>query len=65
MTHKELSGKVAKFVHGVNSDGTWRMPWEHDKDCEWCDGLVDFIEGLMQENKQVWKFRNGSEVRFV
>ena len=49
MTREELHEKVAKFVHGVNSDGTWHMPWEHDNGCEWCDGLIDFIGKILQD----------------
>ena len=65
MTHEELYEKVAKFVHGMDSHGNLLRLWNHEKDCATCERLTDFIEKILEKNKQVWKFRNGSEVRFL
>lgn len=46
MTHAELHGQVAKFVHGVDSHGELLIPYRHDWYCTWCDKLTDFIVGL-------------------
>ena len=49
MTHAELSDKVSKFVHGVDSHGNWLITWKHDKGCEICDRILDFVEGILNE----------------
>ena len=47
MTRPELHGKVAEFNHGLDSHGNLLTPWRHEKDCDMCDRLVDFIMELL------------------
>ena len=49
MTHAELSDKVSKFVHGVDSHGNWLITWKHDKGCEICDRILGFVKGILNE----------------
>ena len=53
MTHKELADKVSKFVHGVDSHGNWLMTWKHDRGCELCDRILDFVEKILQDYNKV------------
>ena len=50
MTHEKLLKTVAKFVHGVDSHGNWLITWKHDKGCEMCDRITEFVEGLLNEH---------------
>ena len=49
MTHEELRGKIAGFVHGVDSHGSLLLPWRHELDCATCERLINFIMGLLHE----------------
>ena len=52
MTEPEIKVKVMGFAHGVQSDGTWLLPWRHDEGCVWCDKLTRFIETLFGDRRR-------------
>ena len=49
MTHAELHGQVAKFVHGADSHGDLLVPYQHDNCCPWCKRLTAFIEKILED----------------
>ena len=53
MTREELSDKVSKFVHGVDSHGNWLISWKHDRGCEMCDRILDFVGGILNETNSL------------
>ncbi|KKL20874.1 hypothetical protein LCGC14_2451070, partial [marine sediment metagenome] len=57
MTHEELRGKIAGFVHGVDSHGNILMTWRHEKDCVICDRMITFVEKILEDYNEaegVW-----------
>ena len=64
MTHKQLTTKVAKFIHGMNSHGNLLRPWNHEKDCGHCERLTDFIEKILEDYNEaegVWYPKHDGE----